>query len=262
MLCTSATCIRPSRRCSQHLISFRVRAALTQHWDPPSESADQIQFHHSIWNILIGQRLHRATSTPVGLPHTRLIHVLLSAPCQGCSFHYTYVARITATPCGAQWVLTLPERSMVGVGKDNLCFLQEGDDLTSFSGLVWMFNKVKNTGQPVWSGARHLVKRKCHLLSRIWLSVTPWTVACQVPLSMKMFRQEYWSGLPCPSLGDLPIPGLNLGLPHHGWILYHLSPHQGSRCTECIRSFSFLSLPIILPWAPCDGREEKVHPYF
>ena len=34
--------------------------------------------------------------------------------------------------------------------------------------------------------------------------VTLWTVACQVPLSMGFSRQDYWSGLPFPSLGDLP----------------------------------------------------------
>ena len=36
---------------------------------------------------------------------------------------------------------------------------------------------------------------------------TSWTVACQAPVSMGFSRQEYWSGLPCPSLGDLPDPG-------------------------------------------------------
>ena len=38
--------------------------------------------------------------------------------------------------------------------------------------------------------------------------VTPWTVACQAPLSMKFSRQEYWSGLPFPPPGDLPDPGI------------------------------------------------------
>ena len=38
--------------------------------------------------------------------------------------------------------------------------------------------------------------------------VTPWTVACQAPLSMEFSRQEYWSGLPFPSSGDLPDPGI------------------------------------------------------
>ena len=38
--------------------------------------------------------------------------------------------------------------------------------------------------------------------------VTLWTVAFQAPLSMGFSRQEYWSGLPCPSPGDLPNPGI------------------------------------------------------
>ena len=44
------------------------------------------------------------------------------------------------------------------------------------------------------------------LLSRVWLFVTPWTAAHQVPLSMRFSRQEYWSRLPCPSPGHLPNP--------------------------------------------------------
>ena len=38
----------------------------------------------------------------------------------------------------------------------------------------------------------------------------PWTEAHQAPLSMGFFRQEYWSGLPFPSPGDLPNPGIKL----------------------------------------------------
>ena len=37
---------------------------------------------------------------------------------------------------------------------------------------------------------------------------TPWTIAHQAPLSMEVSRQEYWSGLPFPSPGDLPNPGI------------------------------------------------------
>ena len=37
---------------------------------------------------------------------------------------------------------------------------------------------------------------------------TPWTIACQVPLSKGFSRQEYWSGLPFPSPGDFPDPGI------------------------------------------------------
>ena len=43
-------------------------------------------------------------------------------------------------------------------------------------------------------------------LSHVQLFVTPWTVAHQAPLSMGFSRQEYWSGLPFPSPGDLPNP--------------------------------------------------------
>ena len=43
-------------------------------------------------------------------------------------------------------------------------------------------------------------------LSRVRLSVTPWTVAHQAPPSMGFSRQEYWSGFPFPSPGDLPDP--------------------------------------------------------
>ena len=43
--------------------------------------------------------------------------------------------------------------------------------------------------------------------------MTPWTVAHQAPLSVGFSRQEYWSGLPFPSLGDLPDPGIEPGSP-------------------------------------------------
>ena len=52
----------------------------------------------------------------------------------------------------------------------------------------------------------NLVKMKS--LSRVRLFVTPWTVAYQAPPSMGFSRQEYWSGLPFPSPGHLPDPGI------------------------------------------------------
>ena len=45
------------------------------------------------------------------------------------------------------------------------------------------------------------------------LFATPWTVANQAPPSIEFSRQEYWSGLPCPSPGDLPDPGIEPGSP-------------------------------------------------
>ena len=60
-------------------------------------------------------------------------------------------------------------------------------------------------GKPLNShgcGGGGLVANLCLTLA------TPWTVACQVLLSMGFSRQEYWSGLPFPSPGDLPDPGI------------------------------------------------------
>ena len=51
-------------------------------------------------------------------------------------------------------------------------------------------------------GGGGLVAKSCLPLAILW------TVACQAPLSKEFSRQEYWSGLPFPSLGDLPDPGI------------------------------------------------------
>jgi len=51
-------------------------------------------------------------------------------------------------------------------------------------------------------GLGGLVAKSCPTLA------TPWTVPCQAPLSMEFSRQGYWSGLPFPSSGDLPDPGI------------------------------------------------------
>ena len=51
------------------------------------------------------------------------------------------------------------------------------------------------------------------LLSCVRLFVTPLTVACQAPLSLGFSRQKHWSGLPFPSPGDLPNPGIEPGSP-------------------------------------------------
>ena len=53
-----------------------------------------------------------------------------------------------------------------------------------------------------------LERKKVKSLSCVQLFATPWTVAYQAPPSMGFSRQEYWSGLPFPSPGDLPDPGI------------------------------------------------------
>ena len=54
---------------------------------------------------------------------------------------------------------------------------------------------------------------KVKSLSRVRLFATPWTVAHQAPPSMGFSRQEYWSGVPFPSPGDLLDLGIELGSP-------------------------------------------------
>ena len=64
------------------------------------------------------------------------------------------------------------------------------------------------------------------LLSHVQLFVSPWTVAHQAPPSMEFFRREYWSGLPFPSPGDLPDPGIKPrppALQADALLPYHLS---------------------------------------
>ena len=52
-----------------------------------------------------------------------------------------------------------------------------------------------------------------NLFRHVRLFAAPWTVAYQAPPSMGFSRQEYWSGLPFPSPGDLPDPGIEPGTP-------------------------------------------------
>ena len=67
-------------------------------------------------------------------------------------------------------------------------------------------------------------------LSRVRLFATPWTVACQSPLSLGFSWQEYWSGLPCPSPGDLPDAGIEPASPVPPALQADSLPlsHQGS----------------------------------
>ena len=57
------------------------------------------------------------------------------------------------------------------------------------------------------------MKVKVKLLSRVQLFATPWTVAYQPSRSIKFSMQKYWSGLPLPSAGDRPNPGIEPGSP-------------------------------------------------
>ena len=61
----------------------------------------------------------------------------------------------------------------------------------------------------LYNNKRHKAGCVCaKSLNHVRLFASPWTVARQASLSMGFPRQEYWSGLPCPSLGDVPDPGI------------------------------------------------------
>ena len=76
------------------------------------------------------------------------------------------------------------------------------------------FNTERSVGETVFSSPwtkrveKSLIfQPSCAcMLSRVWVFVTPWTVAHQAPLSMGFYKQEYWSGLSFSPPGDLPNP--------------------------------------------------------
>ena len=76
-------------------------------------------------------------------------------------------------------------------------------------------------------------------ISRVLLSY-PWTVAHQAPLSMEFSRQEYWSGLPLPSPGDLLDPGIQLGSPTLQ--ADSLSSEPSGKATVCCSLLKFIPL--------------------
>ena len=89
---------------------------------------------------------------------------------------------------------------------DNFCqcshlFYGRMDFRDSYS-FISVFSEVISKIFIFW---RHLCSS---VLSRVWLFMTPWTVAHQAPLSTEFSRQKYWSGLPFHSLANLPDPGI------------------------------------------------------
>ena len=99
--------------------------------------------------------------------------------------------------------------------------------------------------------------------------VTPWTVACQAPLSMEFSRQEYWSVLPCTPSGDLPNPKIQPAS--------FMSPALAGEFFTTSTTWSEFYIPSILDpllhhptclghhrapsWAPC-ARQQAPTSYF
>ena len=113
-------------------------------------------------------------------------------------------------------------------------------------------------------------------LSCVQLFGTPWTVAHQAPRPVGFSSQEYWSGLPFPSPGALPDPGIELGYPLQAdalpagrlcrQTLYNpgdggLIPRSGSRIEDpgALQSMGYIQMTPLPPpnenYLPCLGRK-------
>ena len=85
-----------------------------------------------------------------------------------------------------------------------------GNHVSTDSQLHCLRNISNQGASHHWNKSESL---KVKSLSRVRLFATPWRVAYQAPRSMGFSRQEYWSGLPFPSPGDLPNPVIEPGSP-------------------------------------------------
>ena len=80
--------------------------------------------------------------------------------------------------------------------------------------------------------------------SRVWLFVTPWTIAFQAPLSLEFSSQEYWGGLSCPPPGDLPDSRIKPSSPALQVILYHWATGETLHCQTDTAKSSLLCLKV------------------
>ena len=119
-------------------------------------------------------------------------------------------------------------------------------DWQTWRAINWIIGKeVRKTLFTYISGRKHeeltLLKLKkakwsCSVVSNSL--ATPWTIAYQAPLSMGFSRQEYWNGLPFPSPGDLPNPGIEPKSPSlQAEALTSEPPGKKAKCVKlCIKT--------------------------
>ena len=141
----------------------------------------------------------------------------------GSSFHGILQARIW------EWVTMLSSRNWTCVSYvscSDRWVLYCSCHLGSPSNLLFMKWKhmSRDLSENVHSDFVENSLKMLSCFSRVRLFGTPWTVVHQAVLSMGFSKQEYWSGLPLPSPGDLPDPGME-PMSHVSWIgrwvLYH-----------------------------------------
>ena len=116
---------------------------------------------------------------------------------------------------------------------------------------------VWTSPQLVGKNSRLFFEEHASILSHVWFFATPWTVAHQAPLSIGFFRQEYYSGLPFPSRGDLPNPGIESASPAPpalagGFFTTEPLGKTNQYSSLTIRNL-FLSLPLVEDFACLEG---------
>ena len=106
--------------------------------------------------------------------------------------------------CEIIWIASSISKRDIMLKKSAADFLKQ---ITSKGLLYSTGNSAQSMWQPGWEGS--LGENGGGLFAKSCLTlVTPWTVACQAPLSTGFSRQEYWTGLPFTSPADLPDPGI------------------------------------------------------
>ena len=96
------------------------------------------------------------------------------------------------------------------------------------------------------------------MLSHVRLFAPPWTVACQAPLSTGFSRQEYWSGVPFPSPGDLSDPGIKpMSLASPAWQADSLPLAPPGKPRPSSRDMEFIAQ---MPWS-CIQKVCRRHPW-
>ena len=98
---------------------------------------------------------------------------------------------------------------LVSLGSNNLSDFMSHPQKCKLLSSLFLYSWCLEHGIIWWNSNKMKVKVKS--LSRVWLFATPWMVAYQAPWSMGFSRQEHWRGLPFPSPGDLPNPGIEPG---------------------------------------------------
>ena len=100
--------------------------------------------------------------------------------------------------------------------------------------------------------------------SHVQLFATPWTAACQVPLSMGFSRQEYWRGLPFPPPGDLPNPGMESASPAFAGGFFTTEPPGKlvwrCRCLITVPHIASIGVVALLALGSGDSSDSSVGP--